>query len=177
MKGSSHMRTAGIVMGATLVLILLVFSPGYGQEPMLGILKAADKEMAPDFSLKDLYGRSVNFKNSYAGRNVLLVFTTTWCPSCQREVAELKKIHANYKGRLDIVAIYINESPRKVFGFVREYQIPYTVLLDSSGEVASSYDVFLVPNKVLVGKDGAIKCWMCQSMDKYLERLLAAQKK
>ena len=169
------MRNMGIIMGVFFGLVLVLSPCGYGDETMPGIYKAAAKELVPDFSLKDLYGRTVNFK-AYRGRNVLLVFTTTWCPYCKKEIAELKQLQKDYKGRLDIVAIYVNESTRKVFSFAKEYQIPYTVLLDPEGEVARTYGIIGVPTRVLVGRDGTMLCWMCRSLDKNLDRLLAAQK-
>jgi len=169
------MRSMGIIMGVFFGLMLILSPYGYGAETMPGIHKTAAKEQAPNFTLKDLYGRSVNF-NAYQGRNVLLVFTTTWCPYCKQEIAELKQFHKTYKGRLDIVAIYVNESTRKVFSFVRDYQIPYTVLIDPEGDVARAYGIIGVPTRVLVGRDGTMLCWMCRSLDKNLDRLIAVQK-
>jgi peroxiredoxin len=162
-------------MGIVFGLVLLIAPSGLGAETVSAAQKSAGKELVPDFTLKDLYGRTVKFK-SYQGRNVLLVFTTTWCPYCKQEIAELKKLHADYKGRLDIVAIYVNESTRKVFGFVREHKIPYTVLVDPEGEVARTYGIIGVPTRVLVGRDGTMLCWMCRSLEKNLDRLIATQK-
>jgi len=169
------MRKMGIIMGLCFGLALCLAPFGLEAETPPGTGKAAGKETAPDFSLKDLYGRTVSFK-AYQGRNVLLVFTTTWCPYCKQEIAELKQMQKAYKGRLDIVAVYVNESTRKVFGFARQYQIPYTMLVDPEGEVARNYGIIGVPTRVLVGKDGSVICWMCRSLDKNLDRLIAAQK-
>jgi len=169
------MRRIGIFVGIFFGLVLLISPSGLGAETVSMMQKGAGKEQAPNFILKDLYGRTVNFK-SYQGRNVLLVFTTTWCPYCKQEIAELKQFHKAYKGRLDIIAIYVNESTRKVFGFVRERKIPYTVLVDPEGEVARTYGIIGVPTRVLVGRDGTMLCWMCRSLDKDLDRLIAAQK-
>jgi len=169
------MRRSAIIAGVCLGVLLCFSACGQGAETPPGIHKAAAKERAPDFTLKDLYGRPVDFK-AYRGRNVLLVFTTTWCPYCKQEIAELKQMHKDYQGRLDIVAVYVNESTRKVFGSARQYQIPYTVLVDPEGEVARNYGIIGVPTRVLVGKDGSVICWMCRSLDKNLDRLIAAQK-
>lgn len=166
------MRKNGILLGVVMV-ILLLGSPGYAEQP-LNLAKGIEKP-APDFSLKDLSGRTVHFKN-YKGRNVLLVFTTTWCPYCKREIPELKKLHETYRGKLDIVAIYINESQRKVDAFVKAYEIPYTVLLDPEAEVANTYGVIGVPTRVLVGADGKIYCWMCRSLDVMLDKLINGKK-
>ncbi len=169
------MRRSAIIAGVCLGLLLCLSPCGRGAETPPGPPRAALKEQAPDFTLKDIYGRTVNLK-AYRGRTVLLVFTTTWCPYCKQEIAELKQMQKAYKGRLDIVAVYVNESTRKVFGSARQYQIPYTVLVDPEGEVARNYGIIGVPTRVLVGKDGSVICWMCRSLDKNLDRLIAAQK-
>lgn len=154
-------------------LILALGSPGYGAQDASDLHRGIEKP-APGFSLKDLNGKTVSFK-AYRGRNVLLVFTTTWCPYCKREIPELKRLHRTYRGKLDIIAIYINESPRKVAAFVKEYQIPYTVLLDPEAEAAQAYGIIGVPTRVLVGKDGKIYCWMCRSLDTMLDQLINAK--
>jgi peroxiredoxin len=165
------MKGARYFIGVTLLcLLIILWSFGYAEEKVPYPLSGLERQ-AVDFSLKDLNGRTVSLKD-YKGRNVLLVFTTTWCPYCKREIPDLKKMHEAYRGKLDILAVYINESQKKVEAFVKDYKIPYTVLLDPKAEVARAYGVFGVPTKVLVGKDSKIYCFMCRSLDVMLEKLI-----
>jgi peroxiredoxin len=132
---------------------------------------AAENPKAPDFTLQDLNGKSFSLKD-FKGKNVLLYFTTTWCPYCKREVPELKEMHLKYKGKLEILAIDINESKTKVSSYIQKYQIPYTTLLDLEGKVALDYSIRGVPTKVLVGKDGRVFCYMCRDLPSQVEELL-----
>ncbi len=135
-----------------------------------GVL-SAENPKAPDFTLQDMNGKSVSL-NSFLGKNVLLYFTTTWCPYCKRDVPELKEMHQKYKGRLEILAIDMNESKAKVSSYIKKYQIPYTTLLDSEGSVAVDYSIRGVPTKILVGKDGRVFCYMCRDLPNQVEELL-----
>jgi peroxiredoxin len=132
---------------------------------------AAENPKAPDFTLQDLNGKSFSLKD-FKGKNVLLYFTTTWCPYCKKEVPELKEMHQKYKGKLEILAIDMNESKAKVSSFIQKYQIPYTTLLDSEGKVAVDYSIRGVPTKVLVGKDGRVFCYMCRDLPNQVEELV-----
>jgi peroxiredoxin len=148
----------------TLATVFLMLSMAAG-------VFSAENPKAPDFTLQDMNGKSVSL-NSFKGKNVLLYFTTTWCPYCKREVPELKEMHQKYKGRLEILAIDMNESKAKVSSYIEKYQIPYTTLLDSDGSVGIDYSVRGVPTAVLVGKDGRVFCYMCRNLPNQVEELL-----
>jgi thiol-disulfide isomerase/thioredoxin len=45
---------------------------------------------APDFQLADLNGRQVRLSD-FAGRNILLVFGTSWCPACKSQIGTILK--------------------------------------------------------------------------------------
>jgi peroxiredoxin len=132
--------------------------------------KQSDAPIAPDFTLKDLSGKSVSLKD-YRGKIVLLDFTTTWCPYCRYDIPKLKKLYTAKKGDdFELLAIYISESPKKVTSFATQYSLPYPILLDTDAEVARGYAVKGVPTKVVVRKDGSIGCWQCA--DEKIERIL-----
>ncbi len=130
------------------------------------------EQSAPDFSLPDLMDNRVSL-SEFRGQVVLLMFVTTWCPYCKRELPNLKRMYETYSKRgLKIIAIFIRESRQKVAPFASAYKLPYTVLLDTSGMVARSYGVIGVPTKILIGKDGKIYCRACRSIDMMLQKLL-----
>jgi peroxiredoxin len=132
---------------------------------------AAGMPMAPDFTLQDMNGKNVSLKD-FKGKNVLLIFTTTWCPYCKREVPELNEMNSKYKGKLEILAIDMNESKTKVESFIKKYQVTYTTLLDREATVARNYGIRGVPTKVLVGPDGKLFCYPCYDLANQVEELL-----
>lgn len=124
---------------------------------------------APDFKLKDLQGREVNLSD-YQDKNVLLVFSTTWCGFCRREIPHIKELYQRYGGKkLEVLNIYIDEPVEKVSSYAAENALPYRILIDPEGRVAESYNVRGVPFLILVGRGGAILCYHCPSIDKILD--------
>ena len=92
-----------------------------------------------------------------AGKPVLLIFGTTWCPSCRDEIPHLKDIYARYaKKGLIMVNIDIQESRDKVSRYADKYELPYRVLLDENGDLAQTYGIRGVPTLILLDEEGMI---------------------
>jgi len=112
---------------------------------------------APGFTLKDVNGKEVSM-HDFKGKNVLIVFGTTWCPYCVTEVNDLKAFFNKHKDKdVKLLSIDIQESQEKVSAFVKKYGINYTVLLDETGDVARSYNVYGIPATYFVDETGIIK--------------------
>ncbi|MBN2298170.1 MAG: TlpA family protein disulfide reductase [Deltaproteobacteria bacterium] len=158
-----------VIMAAVSILALCPVASGDEGAPF-DIRQQTIEVSAPDFSLKDLDGKT-HILSDYAGKTVLLNFTTTWCPYCLKDIPNLKKMYSTYKDRgFVLLAIYIQESDRKVDSFRRKYDLPYSVLLDTDGRIAQSYGVRGVPTKVLIDKKGTILCRACRTLDVMLEK-------
>lgn len=108
---------------------------------------------APDFSLKDLQGKTFRL-SKHSGKPVLLFFGTTWCPACRAEIPAYKEIYATYSPKgLEVVYINIGESVKRVARFAKTNSLPYTVLLDEDENVANNYRIIGVPTLILIDKD------------------------
>lgn len=152
-------------------LLSSLFLPLYAAERP-GTLGKGGEEKAANFVLKDLKGRQFKLSD-YKGKPVFLIFTATWCPYCRIEIPHLKDIYAAYEKRgLVMVNIDIQESQEKVSAFASKYKIPFTMLLDKTGDVAEAYGVRGVPTMVLINREGNIVCRQCRSVDTLLEKLL-----
>ncbi len=158
-----------------LIFIFSLFSypscKNNSEEEKWDIKEQSIEEKAPDFVLSDLKENRVKLSD-YKGKEVLLVFGTTWCPYCRAEIPHLKKIYSQYKEKgLEIINIYIQERKEKVSAFASRYELPYKVLLDVDGRVAHGYRVRGVPTTFLISKDGDILCRACRSIDVLLDIL------
>ena len=51
---------------------------------------------ALNFTLTDLDGKKLSLEKSIGKEVILLIFSTTWCPSCRKKISSLKKIHNEY---------------------------------------------------------------------------------
>lgn len=127
---------------------------------------------APDFSLKDLTGKNFTL-SAQKGKPVLLIFITTWCPTCRSEMPHYKSIHEKYSRHgLEVVNIDIDEPKEKVSRFAEKYNVSYRMLLDEKGKVAEMYGIVGIPSMVLIDKDGKVMSRQYLAMDRLLENLL-----
>jgi len=131
----------------------------------------ADK--APDFILKDTHGKTFRL-NDYKGKKpVMIIFSTTWCPTCISEVPYFKSLHAKYlKQGLEIVNVDVQESKAKASKFSVRHNLPYRVLTDESGIVSGFYGIRGVPSLVLVDRQGFIVCRECSQIEPLLDAVL-----
>ena len=131
---------------------------------------------APDFTLNDLQGNQVKL-SELEGKLVVIVFTTTWCAYCRKELPNLKTLYNKFNTRgLEILNIDIQESVKKVSLFTEKYGLPFRTLLDSNGTIAQMYGVRGVPSNVLISKEGVIICRQCRALDSIVESLLGGEK-
>ncbi|MCX5853648.1 MAG: TlpA disulfide reductase family protein [Deltaproteobacteria bacterium] len=154
-----------------MALILIFALSCSDTRPREAVKKTADAA-APDFSLKTLSGKTFKLSGQ-KGKPVLLIFVTTWCPSCRAEIPHYKDIYETYGRRgLEVAMIDIQEPGATVSRFASRNQIPFGILLDEQGEVAGAYGIVGVPAMVLIDKGGKILSQDYMAIDMLLETTL-----
>ncbi len=94
----------------------------------------------PDFSLKDLSGKSVSI-GAWSGQSLVINFWATWCAPCRREIPLLKTLAADWAGRnLTVVGIAVDYAD-KVRQYAGQFKIDYPVLIGEQDalEVAAKF--------------------------------------
>jgi thiol-disulfide isomerase/thioredoxin len=82
----------------------------------------------PDFSLKDLTGKSIPI-SAWSGKSLVVNFWATWCAPCRREIPLLKTVAAEWAGRdLEVVGIAVDYRD-KVKDFAGQFKIDYPLLI------------------------------------------------
>jgi peroxiredoxin len=152
--------------------LMLIFSLSCSDTKQPDMARRTTDKVAPDFVLKNLSGQ--NFKlSSQRGKSVLLIFITTWCPSCRSEIPHYKNIYETFGKRdLEVAMIDIQESRETVSRYASKHQVPFTILLDERGDVAGSYGIVGVPAMVLIDKGGKILSQEYMAIDMLLETTL-----
>ena len=121
---------------------------------------------APDFDLPTLDGRRVRLSD-LRGKVVLLEFTATWCPACDRAASDTRELYKRFKGAsFEAISISLDggentdTTVEDLARFVRRARIDWTVLFDDTGKdnlAAASYGVENLPAHFLVDKSGIIR--------------------
>ncbi|MBN1493578.1 MAG: TlpA family protein disulfide reductase [Candidatus Omnitrophica bacterium] len=118
---------------------------------------AQAQKTASDFTLQNLNGEEVNLRSFQGSQNVLLVFGTTWCPYCAKEIPDLNQLQAELgSSGLTILSVYVQEKKGKVTQFTADRDVAYEVLLDIEGDVARAYGVRGIPANYFIDKTGAV---------------------
>lgn len=111
---------------------------------------------APNFKLKDINNNEISLKD-FEGKKVVVVFWTSWCPYCRREIqsvnALLNKIN---KDEIIILPINVGEDSEIVKKFMNINKYDFTVLLDENMNVSEIYNIESIPTMIFIDEDGNV---------------------
>lgn len=110
-----------------------------------------------DFRL-DTLGHDRFYLNQYRGKNVLLVFWSTWCIPCKAQLAAMKTLAESGEFK-DVVFAGVCNDPENlddVKRIVKSLDINYLVLLDSNARVAEKLGIKAVPTTIIIDDQGII---------------------
>ena len=122
------------------------------------------------FQFPDLNGKTVsNADQRFRGKVVLLTIGGTWCPNCRDEAPFLVDLYKQYHTRgLEIVSLNFEaaddpaEDKPRIASFIKEFGIPYPVLLaGAEGEVPEKLPQLVhfgaYPTTIFLGRDGRVR--------------------
>ena len=112
---------------------------------------------APDFTLKDVTGKTVNL-SSFRGKTVILNFWSTSCPPCLAELPSLENLHRELsKSGVVVIGVAVERDVTAVGEVVARKKLSFPVLIDPDKEVYfDSYALFGLPITLIINKDGTI---------------------
>jgi len=122
---------------------------------------------APDFTLKDTEGKEVVLQGFLDdGKIVVLEWFNPDCPFIKKHHANHKTMNETYAkfAEKDVVWLAINSGAAGKQGAglernqkaVKEYEMPFPVLMDESGEVGKAYGARTTPHMFIVTPDGKV---------------------
>jgi peroxiredoxin len=109
-----------------------------------------------DFTLENLAGEQVKL-GSFQGKVILLNFWATWCGPCRSEMKSMEELYRKLKDEgFVIVAVDIMENSADVKKFAQDFGLTFPILLDTTGQVASTYGASNLPTNYLFDTKGIL---------------------
>ena len=124
----------------------------------LALGSSAGHDAAPQVRYTLLDGKQMSMAD-LKGQVVLVNFWATSCTTCVAEMPQLVSTFEKYRGRgYQTVAVAMSyDPPAYVANFAESRQLPFSVAIDNTGEIARSFgDVRLTPTSMLINKRGQI---------------------
>lgn len=126
-------------------------------------------DLAPNFTLKNLHGKTVSLKD-YRGKIVILNFWATWCPPCNAELPEVENYYSHHHNE-KVVILGINltsteTSANHVRSFTKQKGVTYPIALDLNKKVKQLYKVGAYPTSYFIDRKGVIQYKFVGAMNK-----------
>ncbi len=116
---------------------------------------AEDIDNGMDFKLKSLDNGMIAISDFRDKKPVLVVFWTTWCPYCVKQLIFLRDNQQDYKN-IELLAINAGESEDKVRPFIKRSKFQYKVFLDKDNSVTGYFGIIGLPTYILIDKQGEV---------------------
>lgn len=127
-----------------------------------------EKTPAPDFTLVDQFGETHTL-SEYKGKTVFLNFWATWCPPCSQEMPDIQALYETYGGNEeDLIILGVanpktedhpynqDETQDKVTEFLSDNGYSYPVVMDTTGDIFSTYGISSFPTTFMIDKEGKV---------------------
>jgi peroxiredoxin len=114
---------------------------------------------APNFEVKNIYGRTVSL-DSFPERYILLTFTAPWCDMCRADELYLDEIDRTYTGeQLEQLLVSLDDDMQGLKEVMKRESIKWNLVTDSAGQATMLFDLYNVsalPRCYLIDEEGRI---------------------
>ncbi|HEY1662387.1 MAG TPA: TlpA disulfide reductase family protein [Verrucomicrobiae bacterium] len=146
-----NVKTVGIVLavGAIYFAIALLVKGA----PVV----AGQTEVAPEWSLKDVDGKTVR-STDFKGKVVILDFWATWCGPCRAEIPGFIGLQKQYaKQGLVVIGASVDEGGADVVkSFAQELGMNYPIVLADEKTQQAFGGIEAVPTAFIIDREGQI---------------------
>lgn len=135
---------------------LLLFLAGCSHPPR-ELKSEAQRQAAPNFTLKDADGNSVNLTD-YRGKVVLVNFWATWCGPCEIEIPWFVEFEKKYRDQgFAVLGLSMDEDGWKsVRPYIASHKINYRVMIASEVVSQQFGNIEALPTSFVLDRQGRI---------------------
>ncbi len=121
------------------------------------VFTATEPKTLPDVPLHLPDGKIVRISD-FEGTPTLVNMWATWCAPCVVELPSLEKLSGLYKGRLNVIAVALEEKPpAEIAAFLEKRAMgDFAAHVDLTGEFSENLGLRGIPTSFLIGSDGQI---------------------
>lgn len=112
-------------------------------------------QFAPNFSVRTPDGEIVQL-NDFHGKKILLNFFATWCGPCKAEAPHLKAAYERHSNDTVFLGVTFQDTAASVRAFADEFELPFLLTLDDSGDVGQDYRIRGLPTSFYIRSDGVV---------------------
>lgn len=179
-----------IIYAVALILVIAVsvwaynyMSSSYEVPETTDIPQSVEKQIAPDFSVKDGEGNTVRLSD-FKGKPVVLNFWATWCNPCRSEFPSFEKMYNKYVDDIEFVMVDMTDGQRETMEdakrFISNNGYTFPVYYDTELEAAYVYSVNSIPMTVFIDSNGNLINYHTGAMndttlEKYIKQLQEAE--
>jgi len=115
-------------------------------------------EEAPDFTGETVSGKNLSLSKYRDGKNAIIFFWATWCPSCRKELTKLNEESDSIKEKdIKVVLIGVEDTKKNIAAYFEKHKIGFESFLDNDYKLSEQYGVSGVPTLFFVDKEGVVK--------------------
>jgi peroxiredoxin len=133
-------------------------SPGAGMVPAPeGPPAPRPGAPAPEIQGTALDGTPVTL-SGLRGKTVMVNFWASWCPPCEREMADLQQLYSEERSAgFVVLGVNEGEAPERAQTFLSRKGISFPNVLDPDMSITRRYEVFGLPNSFFVDPAGVVR--------------------
>lgn len=129
-------------------------------QPSVDVLNAnslpTTSKNAYDFTLEKLGGGTITLAQYRGQKPVIVDFWTSWCPNCRRDMPKVNRWYGQYRDRVEVIGINLQEQLDVVQRFIQANNISFPIALDTTGSISSQFGIQFTNTHFLFNKAGEL---------------------
>lgn len=115
-------------------------------------------QSAPDFALPPAVSGDNVRLSEYRGQPVMLLFWSSQCGTCARQLAVMERLYETYHSSgLVVLGVAVDDDPQRAARYASAHRTRFPLLLDSAKAVSRDFKIDRLPTTVLIDRSGVVR--------------------